>query len=160
MSNKYLEKIALNKVETYLASQPTGRDFSRKSINKAYSNIQFAKANKRIAEMMAEVGAQDSGVVDHFLKYEEGIRRNRSRKFNGAFANNGYKFDELSKNKSPAYRAKKLADYKSSKIGPKLQKRTLLQRVGRMVKKHPIATGATALAGAGLAYGIKKNNEL
>lgn len=178
MSNKYLEKIALNKIETYLASQPKGRDFSRKSIQKAYTNIQFAQANRRIAEKMADIGAKDSGVAEHISNYVEGIRRNRSRKYNGALANNGKKFDELSKNLDPSHRVKKLQTFKSDKangvVRPKVKpaplpkiriskptntKQKLLTRIGRMVKKHPVATGVSLVTGATLAYGTKKNNE-
>lgn len=156
-----MEKIALNRAEKYLTSQPRHTNFSDSRVRQAFKNIQFSMANKRIANAMSELGATDLGIAKHLNEADAGIRKNRRNK--GPFQPTR---DVLAKNKNPKVRQAKLNEFKMMKkyrleqaSKPVITKSNLLKRTLSLVKKHPVASAATIGTGAVIGYGLKKDNE-
>lgn len=144
MSNKYLEKIARNKQEQYLANKPRNAKFSDPRVARAHKYVQDAKSELKNARSLKELGAS-AEVVQKYKGYAQDIMRKqrgnivdtKTVKVESPFKNVG---DILAKNRrNPINRVAKYEQTQTPKV-----------RLNKYLKKSP---GKAALIGSGIVLG-------
>jgi len=160
--NRYLEKIALNRFEQYLAAQPKDRIFKNQQVQKTYNSVQKSEQLGRIGHKMNSLG----GAGDNYLKQSRDELRNSRGKF-GVWdketqPNRAFKKPEdvAAKNAKKPVIDKRI---KAPKFDP-LKRLAESEYRYKPIVRTPASKGMKALAalaaagGAGLiGYGIKKN---
>lgn len=78
MTNKYLEKIAANRFEKHLLSQPEGKVYEDAAVTRTAKNLHAAARIQRNAHSMAELGAKPEALKRMAAEAKTLIRDHRS----------------------------------------------------------------------------------
>jgi hypothetical protein len=171
MSNIYLEKIALNKFEQYLADQPADKRFSDPRIIKAKISVQKSEQLRRIGTKMLELGAPEGSAAKYHKESRDVLRNHRGNRgvwdkktdptFTFKMPNPEPK--RIKAKGRPSFinlnKAEKLINNPSVKVttNPSV-KVTTNPSVKVTTKSRKALMGLALIGGAGLiGYGIKKN---
>lgn len=153
MVNRYLEKIARNKFEQYLANKPRDAKFDNPKVQRAHSLVHESKSVNRQAQALNQLGA-DKALTNKYLETSRQILRKQRGNIHSTskvtvespFKNTG---DSLSKIRRNA--VNRVAHFEEQSPGYK----RLLKFIKRNKGKTALVAGGVA-AGAGLVgVGVK-----